>query len=405
MNDAIDKNKLIQFPLTIQKNILNYLNNISTHQANLLSGRDEVTNLVNAIEVLFVNVWSYNIQNYSDELLGFETKMNQLKIQEVKAQEYHKELTKGLKLKKDIEGLLTQIQESTNGVQSLLTNAQNQNNDIKLNLDKSLENAQQSSAHLATVQQNDTNVTQLLANSKTNEAQIATLETKITEFYKLIDTYKKAMSETTDSANNTVIENDKQSKQILNYLNELEDQIKDQLLKATGYSLFHSFQTRQGDLNKSKNIWIYAIGFILLATIGLTAYIAHTTTNFDIAFYLKLSMSVPFIFAITFCTVQYSRERKLEEEYAFKSNISISLIPYQQLVEKLVNNQNPQEREKYTNFIIESINKVFTSPTDKVFEQNEEISHLDPESAIKNVSKVLDAILKPLEPIIKLLKH
>jgi hypothetical protein len=66
-----------------------------------------------------------------------------------------------------------------------------------------------------------------------------------------------------------------------------------------------------------------------------------------VAFYLKLSLSLPLIYAITFCTVQYSRERKLEEEYAFKSNISVSLDPYRELVEKLVDKQQPQDREKF----------------------------------------------------------
>jgi hypothetical protein len=94
----------------------------------------------------------------------------------------------------------------------------------------------------------------------------------------------------------------------------------------------------------------------------------------------------------------------LEEEYAFKSNISISLIPYQELVEKLVDKQQPQEKEKYTTFIIDAIAKVFTSPTDKIF-GNEEGPKIDIDSALKQLNKAIETIVKPLEPIFKALKH
>ena len=56
----------------------------------------------------------------------------------------------------------------------------------------------------------------------------------------------------------------------------------------------------------------------------------------DTIFYLTISMALPLIYATPFFNLQYSRERRLAEEYASKSNISISLIPYKDLVEKLV---------------------------------------------------------------------
>jgi hypothetical protein len=95
--------------------------------------------------------------------------------------------------------------------------------------------------------------------------------------------------------------------------------------------------------------------------------------------------------------LQYSKERRLEEEYAFKSNISISLNPYQELVSKLVDEKNKDELAKYTAFIIDSISKVYTSPTEKVF---------DPEVKTPPLSdKAFESLGKILEPIIKGLKH
>ena len=116
---------------------------------------------------------------------------------------------------------------------------------------------------------------------------------------------------------------------------------------------------------------------------------------YNAAFYLKLSISLPLIYAIAFCNVQYSRERRLEEEYAFKSNISISLDPYQKLVGNLVDKAKPEELSKYTAFIIDSVNRVFTSPTGEIFE-----SPGDRSSAEKLIKSLGDFI----EPLLKVLK-
>ncbi|MBI5409272.1 MAG: hypothetical protein HZA14_07890 [Nitrospirae bacterium] len=240
--DAIEKQKLIQLPITVQKTILNDLQSISKFLTGLTNGADEVANLVNAIEKLNTTIWQYGLHNLSEEVLGYQTKLNQLKNQELEIIKLKDEVEDGLTIKRKIEKLLEYSDKATQTIQPLTT-----------------------------------------------------------------------------------------------------------------------------------------------------------TSDINVAFYIKLSLSLPIIYAITFCTVQYSRERKLEEEYAFKSNISISLIPYQELVSKLVGNDTPTEKEKYTAFIIESISKVFTSPTEKVFED---------EGRQKGITdKAIKQITQLLEPVVKALKH
>jgi hypothetical protein len=112
-------------------------------------------------------------------------------------------------------------------------------------------------------------------------------------------------------------------------------------------------------------------------------------------FLLKLSFSIPLIYAIAFCNLQYSRERKLEEEYAFKSSVSISLEPYQKLVGSLVDNSNKDDLSKYTEFIIQSINRVFTSPTEPIFEGSKR-EKTSTEKIIKAVGGAIETTIKPL---------
>ncbi len=182
-------------------------------------------------------------------------------------------------------------------------------------------------------------------------------------------------------------------------LGELEGRIRESVERATGYTLFHSFQKRQLDIARSKRFWGYTLGIVVVISLiasGFFIWSLQFVQAYNAAFYLKLSVSVPLIYAIAFCNVQYSRERRLEEEYAFKSTISISLDPYQKLVEKLVDKTKPEELAKYTAFIIDSVSRVFTSPTEQIFE-----TPGDKNSA----EKLIKACGEFIEPVVKGLKR
>ena len=188
-------------------------------------------------------------------------------------------------------------------------------------------------------------------------------------------------------------------KKLVANLDELEGRIRESIERATGYSLFQSFQRRQLDIAKAKRFWGYALGSIVALSLiasGIFIYELQYVQAYNAAFYLKLSISIPLIYAIAFCNLQYSRERRLEEEYAFKSNISVSLEPYQKLVEKLVDKSKPEELSKYTAFIIDSVTRVYTSPTGHIFE-----APGDSNSA----EKLIKALGEFIEPVIKGLKR
>lgn len=394
--DAIEKNKLSQLPLSIQKTLLGHLESIQRFQTNLMAGSDEVVNLVNSIEGLYTAVWQYGLHNLSEEVLGYQTKLNQLKNLELEIIKLKEELNSGLAQKIKLDQLLNETQKASETIKTTLSNSEEFARKISENLTRTNEVDQQAGVKLASIRQYDEVAARHLANITTNEANVAALETKVREFHTEIEQYRSKMTNTGDTAANVIEEYKKKTNELVTSLQEIEKEIKDQLQKATGITLFHSFQKRKEDIIKSKKFWTKAIGFIIVLAIAWSGWLSFSTVDFNIAFYLKLSISLPLIYALTFCTVQYSHERKLEEEYAFKSNISLSLIPYKELVEKIVKNDTPAEKEKYATFIIDSINNIFTSPTDKVFD------HQKKEKGLSN--KALKQLLSVLEPIIKAVK-
>ena len=89
----------------------------------------------------------------------------------------------------------------------------------------------------------------------------------------------------------------------------------------------------------------------------------------------KFLLPLPLVYLIVFVTDRYAKERRLLEEYAFKSTISLALKPYF----KMVTNKDLTDDER--EFLIKSIENIFTTPTNKVYRTKEcqnkiDISHL-----------------------------
>jgi chromosome segregation ATPase len=326
--DAIEKKKLIQLPISIQQVLLEKLQAISRSLTGLVSGSDEVVNLTAAVEALNTSIWQFGFHNLANEVLGYQEKLNELKGLRLDVSRLRQELEDGLAQKAEVERLKLEIETSADGVKAQLAASQEQGQKVAEALARTTEADQKAAAALSSIEQRETSSAQLVATSKASAAEVAAIETRIKEFHAHIDEYRGKLTAAVDGAANTVEDNNSKTSQLVERLESLEGQIKDQIEKATGYSLFQSFQKRQESLAKSKRWWAVALAGFVLLSIGLSFFVITTTKDINHAFYLKLSLSLPLIYAITFCTVQYGRERRLEEEYAFKANISISLVPY-----------------------------------------------------------------------------
>ncbi len=429
--DAIENRKLIQLPITVQQVLLKNLTEISRAQASLLAGTDEIVNLTGAIEQLNTAVWTYGLHNLSPEVLGYQQKLNQLKNQELRAATLQSELEKGLTLKSNLETVLTasesslaKLQEFEKTASDLLqrsTESGQQVASTEQSVKATLTNVEQlASAAVASIEQktasivenverSDSAATQLLANTKTASAEVMAVQPKINDFFTEITANRQKMVSILETAEQTVANNNTEAKRVIETkqaqtleltteLKRLEAQIDDQIKRATGYSLFQSFQKRQEALQKSVTFWGRVLGAtVALAVLaGIFLVIELRSTAVNGLFFLKLSLSIPIAYWIGFCTVQYGRERRAEEEYAFKSNISISIDPYQDLVKKIIDINDPKEKEKYTTFVVDSITKVFTSPTDNIFSSHQKDPRIS-NRLLKQLAEIVGAFTREVK--------
>ena len=391
LQDAIEKKKLIQLPITVQKDILANLTEVSRAMTSLTSGADEVVNLVNSIEKLNTTIWQYGFHNLAGQVLGYQAKLNQLKKQKVEVGQLRRDLEAGLALKTQIESAAKQADQSLKGIESQRQQAEEDRRKANEFADQTTATSQKASAVLATIQQAGETSTKSLATTKSSEAAISAIEAKIKEFLSEIETHRVAMSDTATKASGIVAENSAKTEALIQRLQEQQGQIDVQLQSAAGVGLFRSFNARQQELAKAKKWWVLALAVLVILAAALAWWIVGAAKTLDIAFYVKLSLSVPLAFAITFCTVQYSRERRLEEEYAFKSNISLSLVPYKDLIAAMAQAGQPLEPGQFTTFVIESIKSVFTSPTEKVFSAEDDSKGVQPK-VIKEIGELVKTI-------------
>ncbi|AIE85636.1 hypothetical protein [Fimbriimonas ginsengisoli] len=177
----------------------------------------------------------------------------------------------------------------------------------------------------------------------------------------------------------------------------LTKQIEDRLVKATNAGLFHAFDTRRKGLALA--VWLpFAVGFLSLIVGGSLAFRllneSGTITTLSTA---KALVTAPLFYAAFFALRQFTRERRLQEEYAFRSAISVSLEPYRQLIVDHCDMETPEGQKLHNEFIVGQMNRIFDSPTDRVFGE----PRFRQVSDTKIISSFLDEV-KKMSEIVKL---
>ena len=77
--------------------------------------------------------------------------------------------------------------------------------------------------------------------------------------------------------------------------------------------------------------------------------------------YARLVIVAPLAFLIAFTAKRYSNERRAEEEWAFKSAISISLDPFRDLIARMKKDGHE------TAFVERLVSEIFDNPTKRLY--------------------------------------
>jgi hypothetical protein len=203
---------------------------------------------------------------------------------------------------------------------------------------------------------------------------------QITTFYGEIEKYRLQMTEAGKAAQTHLAElrtstelsvKDfcERTDKVVGTNESLIGQINDHLRKAIGASLFTAFDTRRRRISIAS--WVWAA--LLFASVGGTIwfafwFVSHIAELEEkdksiqwVLFYARLVIVAPLAFLIAFTAKRYSSERRAEEEWAFKSAISISLDPFRDLIARM--KKDGQE----TAFVERLVSEIFDNPTKRLY--------------------------------------
>ncbi len=365
-----------------QSDIENLINEINTAKETFI---DTVNEQLSNYDEKFrkndedINTQKNNVEQSSSELVSKFTALKEKYEQEAKTA---------------IEKIQGKIDESTDLLNNEQENFDKFLSDNRADYDKQFKEIDSLiSQYKASTTESLTSIKARLDESTNNSEKIKQIEAQVKVFKETVDEYVHNMDATTAETNKNTKKFSEETQSIIDTNKQLTEEIKEQLEKATGVSLFHMFQKRKEALEKNQKWWLLGIiaSVILLIffswkIICSLPVVQNSTIDWFKDAIFKFTLSSPAIYLLYFFSDRYTKLRRLIEEYAFKSAISLALTPYFDLVKGL----DDKTEEKDKDFLIAVIGNIFKTPTDKVFRTKESNYDLDFSSYYKNIANVFN---------------
>lgn len=369
IKQSIEDELFDTLPYNIRNQFLQPLQNIQIHINQIYTNSNQFPALMEQFQTVKVYIRNYR--------LDFETK--RIPMYREKIKEY-KELSEELKtilveireikeIKVSVDNEYESISSVSNSINDLLEKIKKNDTTSETKTNEIIELLESSKETLSLIEQNKVLSTDKLEEIKSMNVKVTDIESDIEDFHSRLDTYIKQMDTTSKTIKENVNDYTKRTEAIISTNEEQTKEITKQLEKALGISLFSSFDKRKEKLNENLYIWLIVLGISTLILVGLSIWIYIDISDIDkfngYYFSFKLAITIPLIYAIGFLSNRYAKERRLIEEYAFKSTISLSLKPFSDLVAKKIDLGDVDD--KYRDFMIDSIKTIFNDPNDRVF--------------------------------------
>ena len=301
-----------------------------------------------------------NIESLAEEIKLIQTKLNQ-----------ENERLKGLigeysKSKNDLDNKINQASEFYNTIKEKAKNANEYDTSIR--------------SYLSSSEANKNTIETL----KTN---IATLEQKIAEN---IEDYKKQVEDIVTQNKHSLslsIEAEELQKKILSQKQEVENLIG----AAADGSLGTHFRERKNQIQMNVITFIVLVIASLIATAVwvFIVFYGFDINNSDwVHFIINVLRTSPAWFLVWWLISRYSKERKLQEEYAFKSAIAMTMREHSKLL-KDTDNGELDKRDSQQIMLLKALDNIYSPPDIK---QSKEGDNINPKNVEGFISKLIELI-------------
>lgn len=294
----------------------------------------------------------------------------------------------------EIELIQTKLEHENNKLIHLIKEYSKSKSELDYKIKQATEFYDTIKAKAKDANEYDTSIRSYLSSSEANKntietlkTNIATLEQKITEN---IEDYKKRFEDVVVQNTRSlslIREAEELQKEILSKKGEVENLIG----AAADGSLGTHFRERKNQIQKN----VITFGVLAIASLIATAELVRIVFyDFDINnsdwvhFVINVLRTSPAWFLVWWLIRMYSKERKLQEEYAFKSAIAMTMREHSKLL-KATDSGEVDKRDSQQIMLLKALDNIYSPPDTKQSKEGENIS---PKNVEGFISKLIELI-------------
>ena len=396
LKQNIENHTFDVLPYNIRHGMLQQISQINTHLANIYANHQQFSNLQDYTQALISQIRANRLDFEARRIPRYKEKIKEYKVLIQELTELNEVMSTTKSKQEELEEVLARSEDIIADLDIHTKGATKIEEEMGLKLENSNNLHNQINALLATIQENRDGIVEILQEAKDSKNNIVEVEGEVNTFFSKIEEYHTKVAKFIKDTEDKVSEFMTITETIIDTNQTQQQEIDNQLQKAVGASLFSTFSKRKEQLAPASIFWLVIIVASIIGTslvsydiisdftksvnhidsianMGKTLTDANTTKanvenlNTHISWmwvFLKMTLLLPLIYLISFATSRYGKERRLIEEYAFKSTISLALTPYADLIKKI---EDEGADSKYRDFLISSIENIFSVPTDKAF--------------------------------------
>ncbi|WP_311329823.1 hypothetical protein [Capnocytophaga sputigena] len=245
-----------------------------------------------------------------------------------------------------------------------------------------------------TATENDATIRSYLESSQANKNTIETLKTNITNLEQKIsdniEDYRKRFEEviTQNARSLSLI---KEAEELQSEILSQRDTVENLIGAAADGSLGTHFKERKNQIQM--NVITFTV--LVIASLVFTAgWVLFIFKDFDsnssdwVHFVINVLRTLPAWFLVWWLIDRYTKERKLQEEYAFKSAIAMTMREHSKLL-KNTDSGDIDKRDSQQIMLLKALENIYRSPD---INQNKEKNNLTPKNLEGFLSKLTELL-------------
>ncbi len=369
---------------TERTNIFNYLNAINTYF-------ESPNNHISSFEELKVIIRNFNIRGTNERQIEFESEINNVTKIKLELQE---ELNEVKKIKIDIENDNETINEKIESSNEKLEEIETELETIiarKIELTKQSESLKSYNDELISAkekaEENLEDIVNSMNESKSNEKLITLFANKVQERDKRLS----ELEVLTEENKQKLISYDNERTNILIESKNLIESAKKALNYKTAEGISASFQVQyeKADSKWIFGSWITGAILCLIGTVGLGIWILHTIPNDLVILIARISLLPLPIIGAVFCANQYTKQKNIIEDYAYKMVLAKSIVGFSEQLKM----NGTENNEEYIHYIKTALEEIHKDPLRKRTNSNSKESKIEPTN-LTQIGELVEKITK-----------